>query len=153
MVQLPGVNTPQFDWIKTDMPMKPKPASPPYQPEIPARAIHFMAHTKRKSIKLGWPSQKAIWADRFASPLLDIYLGKTGFKGQQADEPVAPDRRNNLYDPVPGDHGAHGRFDDTARTRSSQLWMTTHPRTMGVAAIAAAGLAAAGAFFARRRAA
>ena len=153
MVQLPGVNTPQFDWIKTDMPMKPKPASPPYQPEIPARAIHFMAHTRRKSIKLGWPSQKAIWADRFASPLLDIYLGRTGFKGQQADEPVAPDRKDNLYEPVAGDHGAHGRFDDTARTRSSQLWMTMHPKTIGVAAIAAAGLAVAGTLFARKRAA
>ncbi|WP_126173677.1 SDR family oxidoreductase [Altericroceibacterium xinjiangense] len=127
MVQLPGVNTPQFDWIKTNLPNKPKPASPPYQPEIPAEAIHYAAHHKRKEMLLGWPTIQAVWGDRIASPLVDRYLAATGVSGQQAKEPVSPDRRNNLYEPVPGDFGAHGRFDSTARTRSSQLWLTTHP--------------------------
>ena len=151
MVQLPGVNTPQFDWIRTNMPKQPKPASPPYQPEIAARAIHFAAHHRRKSIKLGWPTQEAVWGDRFASRALDYYLGKTGVSGQQGKQPVAPDRPDNLYHPVPGDHGAHGRFDDVARRHSSQLWMTTHPKTL--AGLALAGLAGAGALIARRRAA
>ena len=74
MVQLPGVNTPQFDWIRTDMPMKAKPASPPYQPEIPAEAIHYAAHHRRKEIRLGWPTIEAIRGDEIASPLLDRYL-------------------------------------------------------------------------------
>ncbi|MGN6268536.1 MAG: SDR family oxidoreductase [Sphingomonas sp.] len=151
MVQLPGVNTPQFDWIKTDMPMQPKPASPPYQPEIAARAIHYAAHSRRKSIKVGWPTLEAIWGDKLASPLLDRYLARTGFKGQQGDEPVAPDRQDNLWHPVPGDHGAHGRFDAIARTRSLQTWATMHRGT--VAAIAGAGLAAIGALAAWRKAA
>ncbi|HEU4959309.1 MAG TPA: SDR family oxidoreductase [Sphingomonas sp.] len=150
MVQLPGVNTPQFDWIKTDLPMQPKPASPPYQPEIVARAIHYAAHHRRKSIEVGWPTLEAIWGDKIASPLLDRYLARTGFKGQQGDEPVSPDRQNNLWHPVPGDHGAHGRFDAIARTRSPQTWMTTHRGA--TAAIAAAGLAAAGALLGWRRA-
>lgn len=143
MVQLPGVNTPQFDWIRTTMPMKPKPASPPYQPEIAADAIHFAAHSRRKSIKLGWPTQEAIWGDRFFSPLLDRYLAATGFKGQQADSPVSRDRKDNLYQPVPGDHGAHGRFDDTARTSSSQLWLSKNrvPLLSAGAVLAAGGLA------------
>ncbi len=144
MVQLPGVNTPQFDWIKTDMPKKPKPASPPYQPEIPAEAIHYAAHHKRKEIKLGWPTVEAIWGDRLASPLLDRYLAAKAFKGQQGKEPVSPERKNNLYQPVPGDHGAHGRFDAKARTRSSQLWLTTHraQAALGAAvALAAGGIA------------
>lgn len=126
MVQLPGVNTPQFDWIKSLTPMKPKPASPPYQPEIPAEAIHYAAYHTRKEVKVGWPTLEAILGDRLASPLLDRYLAHTGFSGQQAQEAVAADRENNLYEPVSGDHGAHGRFDSTARTHSSQLWLTTH---------------------------
>ena len=134
MVQLPGVNTPQFDWIKTDMPMQPKPASPPYQPEIPARAIHFAAHRRRKKVIVGWPSFQAIWGDRFASSWLDHYLAATAFSGQQGDQPVAPDRQDNLYHPVPGDHGAHGRFDATAKTRSPLLWLTMRRNTIGIGA-------------------
>ena len=150
MVQLPGVNTPQFDWIKTNLPNKPKPASPPYQPEIAAEAIHYAAYHTRKEIRLGWPTLKAIWGDRLASPLLDHYLAATGFSAQQADEPVSPGRQDNLYHPVTGDHGAHGRFDASARKRSSQFWLTTHRAQVGLGAILA--LAAGGlAWLGRRR--
>ena len=144
MVQLPGVNTPQFDWIRNEMPHLSKPASPPYQPEIPAEAIHYAAHHRRKEIKLGWPTIEAIWGDRLASPLLDRYLAATGFKGQQDKQPVPADYRDNLYEPVPGDHGAHGRFDGWARTRSPQLWLTTHRMQAALGAgvaLAAGGLA------------
>ncbi len=142
MVELPGVNTPQFDWIKTNLPNKPRPASPPYQPEIAARAIHYAAHHRRKSMWVGWPTWEAILGDRVSSALLDRYLAKTGFDGQQSEEPVAPDRKDNLYQPVPGDHGAHGRFDATARDHSSQLWISTHPGTIAAISIAALGIAA-----------
>ena len=144
MVQLPGVNTPQFDWIRTTMPNDPKPASVPYQPEIPAEAIHYAAHHRRKEIRVGWPTIEAIWGDRLASPLLDRYLAATGFQGQQDKEAVSPGRRDNLYEPVPGDRGAHGRFDASARTRSSQVWLTTHraQAALGaVLALAAGGMA------------
>ncbi|USI72539.1 SDR family oxidoreductase [Sphingomonas morindae] len=151
MVQLPGVNTPQFDWIKTDMPRRPRPASPPYQPEIAAEAIHYAAHHRRKQILVGAPTVMAIWGDRLASSLLDRYLGATGIAGQQDKARVVPDRQDNLWRPVPGDHGAHGRFDREARRHSPQLWLTTH---RGVAATAAAALAGAGlALLARRRSA
>jgi NADP-dependent 3-hydroxy acid dehydrogenase YdfG len=144
MVQLPGVNTPQFDWIRTNMPMKPKPASPPYQPEVAAEAIHFAAHGRRKQILVGLPTLKAVWGDRLASPLLDLYLGRTGFEGQQDEQPVSPDRRDNLWQPVPGDHGAHGRFDGIARRWSPQLFATRHRGWFAAAALAlgAAGVAA-----------
>lgn len=140
MVQLPAVNTPQFDWVRTNLPNKPRPASPPYQPEVAARAIHYAAHHRRKSMWVGWPSWEAILGDRLSSSLLDRYLARTGFAGQQSDEPVSPDREDNLYRPVPGDHGAHGRFDDTARPRSSQLWMSTHPGSIAFAGLALLGL-------------
>ena len=137
MVQLPGVNTPQFDWIRTTMPMKPKPASPPYQPEVAADAIHWAAHHRRKSVQLGWPTLEAIWGDRFASSLLDRYLARTAYAGQQDKEPVSPDRRDNLYAPVPGDFGAHGRFDANARKRSAQFWLSRHRAPLVLGAITA----------------
>lgn len=139
MVQLPGVNTPQFDWIKTSLPCKPKPASPPYQPEVAADAIHYAAHHRRKEIMVGMPTVQAIWGDRFASGLLDRYLGRTGFAGQQDAAPVEPDRQNNLWEPVAGDRGAHGRFDDEARGWSAQLWANRNRAWLaGAGAIAAA---------------
>lgn len=149
MVQLPGVNTPQFDWIKTNMPGKPKPASPPYQPEVAAEAIHYAAHSNRKSVKVGFPSLQAIWGDRIASPLLDRYLARTAVSGQQEDEPVSPDRKNNLYEPVAGDHGSHGRFDAKARKHSPQLWLTMHRKALGLGA-GALGLVLAGGALLRR---
>lgn len=140
MVQLPGVNTPQFDWIKTNMPRKPKPASPPYQPEVAAKAIHFAAHHRRKQVAVGFPTLEAIWGDRFASSLLDYYLGRTGFSGQQDKEPVSPDRENNLWTPVAGDHGAHGRFDSTARTSSLQLSLNMNRNLLAAGALIGAAI-------------
>lgn len=141
MVQLPGVNTPQFDWIKTNLAMKPKPASPPYQPEVAAEAIYFAAHAKRKQIMVGLPTIKAIWGDRIASPFLDRYLGWTAFKGQQDRQPVEIDRRDNLWTPVAGDHGAHGRFDAVARSFSPQLFTTMHRKWLLAGLAFAVGLA------------
>jgi len=138
MVQLPGVNTPQFDWIRTNLPKKAKPASPPYQPEIAAKAIQFAARSRRKEVVVGFPSMQAIIGDYLASPLLDRYLAAVGFSGQQDKEPLAPNRRDNLYEPVPGDHGAHGRFDGQARQSSPQLWMTMNRGVLGLAALAVA---------------
>lgn len=140
MVQLPGVNTPQFDWMRTNFPRRPRPASPPYQPEIAAEAIHFAAQRRRKSIKLGIPTWEAILGDAVASPLLDRYLAATGIQGQQ-DPALPPPERDNLFDPLPGDRGAHGRFDAEARTVSPQLWVTKRrtPLLAGAAALGAAG--------------
>jgi NAD(P)-dependent dehydrogenase (short-subunit alcohol dehydrogenase family) len=146
MVQLPGVNTPQFDWIRTTMPRKPKPASPPYQPEIAARAIHWAAHHRRKSVMLGWPTLEAIFGDRIASSLLDRYLARTAYKGQQDADLVSPDRRDNLYAPVPGDFGAHGRFDAVARKHSTQFWVTRHRTPLALGAITALAGIGAGLF-------
>ena len=83
----------------------------------------------------------AIAGERIAPRLLDHYLARTGYEAQQTDEPVAPGRRDDLYGPVPGDHGAHGTFDARAKGRSLDLWMTTHRGLVG-AALACAGVAA-----------
>lgn len=145
MVQMPGLNTPQFEWIRTKMPNKPKPASPPYQPEIAADAIVYAATDgrDRREIYVGGPSVQAIVGNKVAPGLLDHYLARTAFSGQQRDEPLPPDRKDNLFEPVEGDFGAHGPFDGKAKEHSPQLWATKRkPWVLGVGA-AVAGLVGA----------
>ena len=142
MVQLPGINTPQFDWARARMPNKPMPSGAVYQPEVAAKAIHFAAHSKRKQIYVGLPTLEAVLGDKIASGLLDRVLGKIGYSGQQRPEPMSPDRRDNMFAPVPGDHGAHGSFDSTAMSFSPQLWATMHRTEIGIGAVALAALGA-----------
>lgn len=125
-VQLPAVNTPQFDWIKSRLPRHPQPVPPIYQPEVIADAIFWAAHHRRREICVGWPTVKAILGDKFLPGMLDYYLAKIGYDSQQTDEPLDSTRPNNLYEPVPGDHGARGGFSDRAWTFSLQWWANKH---------------------------
>jgi NAD(P)-dependent dehydrogenase (short-subunit alcohol dehydrogenase family) len=138
-VQLPAVNTPQFKWIKSRMPCHPQPVPPIYQPEVIARAIYWAAHHRRREVSVGWPTVQAIVGDKFIPGLLDYYLAWTGYEAQQTAEAVAPDRPNNLFEPVPGDYGAHGGFDKGARRSSVQFWAN---RQRGWLTLAGFGLAA-----------
>ena len=140
MVQMPAMNTPQFSWSRSKMPNHPQPVPPIFQPEVAARAVAFAAdHPDRHSYALGWSTSRAILANRVAPGLLDRYLAKKGYSSQQIpDRPIAPDRPDNLCAPVPGDHGAHGIFDDCSKTRSPQFWLTTHKRVLAVGAVGAA---------------
>jgi NAD(P)-dependent dehydrogenase (short-subunit alcohol dehydrogenase family) len=148
MVQLPGVNTPQFDWIRAHTRGKPKPIGAVYQPEVAARAIWKAAHSSRKEWIVGAPAYQAIFGDKLMSAILDRYLARDGIEAQQDAERVRPDRKDNLFEPVPGDRGAHGRFDEKARTRSPLLWFSEHRALWAGGAVVAAGAAA---FLARRR--
>ena len=139
MVHLPAVNTPQFGWNKSRLPRHPQPAPPIYQPEIMAEAIHFAAHERRREMTVGIPAVIAIYGNKIAPGLGDLYLGKTGYESQMTDEPVDPNRPNNLYEPVAGDHGAHGIFDDRSYSFSPQAWTNMN---RGKLALAAAGVAA-----------
>jgi short-subunit dehydrogenase len=148
MVQLPAVNTPQFEWCKTRTPRHPQPVPPIFQPEIPAEGVYYAAHHRRRELYVGTSTLKAILAQKLVPRLADAYLARTGYDSQQMPhEPVAADRPSNLFEPVPGVAATHGRFDEDAKTRSPQLWATTH---RGVLAATAAGLAAVAAGIARR---
>jgi hypothetical protein len=145
MVQLPAVNTPQFRWVKSRLPRKAQPVPPIYQPEVPAEAIHWAAHQRRRELWVGAPTVQAILGNRLAPGLLDHYLGLTGYDSQQTDEPEDPNRPDNLWEPVEGDHGAHGVFDDRASDSSPQLWAATHRGLTLGTLLAAATLAGAAA--------
>jgi NAD(P)-dependent dehydrogenase (short-subunit alcohol dehydrogenase family) len=138
MVQLPALNTPQFSWVRSRLPREPQPVPPIFQPEVAARAIYWAAHHDRRELSVGLPTVAAIWGNAIAPGLVDRYLARHGYEAQQTDEPVSPERRDNLWAPVPGDHGAHGRFDHRARAYSLQSWINRHWW------IAAAGVALVG---------
>jgi NAD(P)-dependent dehydrogenase (short-subunit alcohol dehydrogenase family) len=144
MVQMPAVNTPQFGWVKSRLPRKAQPVPPIFQPEVAAEAIYFAAHNPRREFYVGLPTVKAIVADKIAPALVDHYLARTGYDSQQYDGAEDPNRPDNLWQPVPGDHGAHGTFDSRARSWSPQLWASEHRTalTLGVLALAFSGLVA-----------
>jgi NAD(P)-dependent dehydrogenase (short-subunit alcohol dehydrogenase family) len=126
MVQLPALNTPQFGWVKSKLPRKAQPVPPIFQPEVAAGAIYFAAHHPRREFYVGWSSATAIIANKIAPGLLDHFLAGTGYDSQQYDGPEDPNRAHNLWEPVPGDHGAHGDFNARAKKSSAFLWMSEH---------------------------
>jgi short-subunit dehydrogenase len=143
MLQLPAMNTPQFSWVKSRMPNKAQPVPPIYQPEVAADAIVFASHHDRREIYVGMPTAKAIIGNKLFPGLLDHYLARTGYKGQQTTERRDPNLPNNLFQPVPCDHGAHGGFDSRSRSWSPQLWTDKHrdALTAGALLLLAAGFA------------
>jgi short-subunit dehydrogenase len=142
MVQLPALNTPQFDWVKSRHPRVPQPVPPIFQPEVAARGIYWAAHHRRREVNIGFPTVKAIFANKFFAGYLDRYLARNGYDSQQTDVPADPQRPNNLWRPLAKDFGAHGRFDERAHAHSFQAWATTH---RGWFATAVMSVAAAGA--------
>ncbi len=142
MLQMPALNTPQFDWVKSRLPNKPQPVPPIYQPEVAAEAIYWAAHHYRREWNVGLSTAIVIWGNRFFPMLGDWYLAKTGYAAQQTDEPADPDRPDNLWEPVPGDHGAHGRFDSRSYSHSLQFWASRHRGWLALAGAGLIGLAA-----------
>lgn len=141
MVQMPALNTPQFGWVKSRLPNKAQPVPPIYQPEVAAEAILWAADHGPRELNVGWSTLEAEVADKVAPGFADRYLARTGYDSQQADEAADPDQPNNLWTPVPGDHGAHGSFDGHARRHSSQLWAATHGALVCATLAGAAGMA------------
>ena len=154
MVQLPGLNTPQFDHCLSKMPRHPMPVPPIYQPEVPARAIYWAAHHRRRELYVGFSTVYTIIGNKLAPWLAERYLARTAVDGQQTDQPFDGTAAANLFAPVDDDHdeGAHGGFDDQAHPRSPQAWLSRHRLASGLAAATVATGAAAGVLLARRSA-
>jgi hypothetical protein len=142
MVQLPAVNTPQFNWARTKMPNHPQPVPPIYQPEVPAEAVYYAAHHRRREIDVGASAVQAILGNKVAAPLADVYLARTGYGSQQIKEkPIDREEwRDNLFEPVPDKAATHGIFDRRSRAQSRQLWLSLHRGpVLGAAAAVGAG--------------
>ncbi|MGH7996100.1 MAG: SDR family oxidoreductase [Opitutaceae bacterium] len=147
MVQLPSLNTPQFEWTCNRLGQKTKPPPPIYQPEIAAEAICWAAHHDRREIQVGISTVAAILANKVAPWALDRYLAQPGHAFIPTGEPVGPDAEGNLWKPVAGDPGAHGPFDADAKPRSPQLEFVkrrNHFAWIGLGLAAAVGYARRG---------
>jgi NAD(P)-dependent dehydrogenase (short-subunit alcohol dehydrogenase family) len=126
MVHMPALNTPQFDWVKSKLPRRAQPVPPIFQPEVAAEAILYASQHHRRQIWVGRTTVEAIAGNRVAPGFLDHRLAQSGYESQQTDQPEDPNRPDNLWQPVEGDRGAHGRFDDRAEVVSPELWLAKH---------------------------
>ena len=145
MVQLPGVNTPQFNWNDNEFDEHPMPVPPIFQPEVAARAVRFTAEHPRRNMWVGLPTAYTILGNRVAPWFLDWYLGRTGVKGQLTDQP-GPRLGSNVDEPRDNsvDVGAHGMFDDKAHERDPWSWLSMHRTAFGTGAVVAAAAALIG---------
>ncbi|MFF7970011.1 SDR family oxidoreductase [Streptomyces sp. NPDC007905] len=138
VAQMPAVNTPQFDWVRSRLSKHPMPVPPIYQPEVAARGVAYAAdHPRRKQYYIGATTVATIWANRLAPALLDRYLARTGFDSQQTDR-IPPTGVGNLFEPADRepaeDQGAHGSFDDSAHARSWLETLVRHPAATALGA-------------------
>jgi short-subunit dehydrogenase len=150
LVQLPGLDTTQFGWVRARTRGNPRPVAPVFAPEVAARAIVWASRHRRRELWVGLPTYYTILGNFFAPSFQDWYLGKTGVKGQQTDEPLDPDRPDYLFSPLDDevDHGMRGSFASEAKGRSPMLELTMRRRAIGAGA--AVLTAAAGVALARR---
>jgi short-subunit dehydrogenase len=136
IVNMPALNTPQFDWVKSYLPRKPQPVPPIYQPEVAANAIVWAAFHHRTKWYVGISTLIAVWGNGIAPWFADWYLARNGVASQQYNGKADPNRPNDLFESVNGEYGAHGDFDKRAHSQSPYLWMSQHREFIWLAIIA-----------------
>jgi NAD(P)-dependent dehydrogenase (short-subunit alcohol dehydrogenase family) len=140
-VVLPGaINTPQFDRSRQRIGYQPQPVPPIYQPEPFAQAVLHCCEHPIRELPVGWGAQKLLWGQKLSPRAGDLMLRRIGWKAQHTGDPKPVGSPDNLYDTLPGDPGAHGRFDDQAR--ESTVWTSLRLRRWLVGGAAAAAGAA-----------
>jgi NAD(P)-dependent dehydrogenase (short-subunit alcohol dehydrogenase family) len=147
-VDLPGVNTPQFDWLLNKMPKKPQPVAPIYAPDVMGRAlVHASEHPRRRAWWVGIPTVYTVLGNEVWPQFMDWYLARSGVSGQLTAEDAPPDAPANLWEPADGpagsDFGAEGRFGDKQWSWDAQIWASRHHGAVAAAGLAAVGSAAA----------
>lgn len=135
LVVMPALNTPQFDWARSYLPKRLRPVPPVFEPEAAAAAVLHAANAAPKELVVGTSSLQLLLGSVVAPRLVDRILAKRGVSGQQTDEAAEP-LRGNLFDPVPGDFSAHGRFDDEASPTVRMVSMATVRGVFGVLGVA-----------------
>jgi short-subunit dehydrogenase len=126
MVQMPALNTPQFEWLKSRMPHKAQPVKPIFQPEVGAQAVLWVAQHPKRELNVTFLTSLFIWGNKFFPGFGDWYLSKNGYQSQQTQDIEDPHRGNNLYETMEGPFSSHGCFDQQSHTHSPFLWFQTH---------------------------
>ena len=141
MVQMPAMNTPQFYWAKSRLPYRPHPVPPIFQPEIGADAVHHCARVDEgREFLVAWSTLKAVEGEKVVPGYIDRYLGGY-YAAEETTVPADANSPDNLWEPAPGAYGAHGPFDDRAKTFSPELWMAKHKPLLAVAGAMLVGAA------------
>jgi len=151
IVEMPAVNTPQFEWVRSRLSNKAQPVPPIYQPEVAAQAIVYATTAGRREIYVGGPTVEAIVGNKIAPGWLDHHLARTGYDSQQTDEPKPLNQPDNLFQPVKGQFGAHGSFDNRSRKFSVELWLSEHRGVWVTALVILLTAILVGAFYAKTR--
>ena len=126
-----AINTPQFDRARQRMGLQPQPVPPIYQPEPFAEAVVRCCERPARELPVGWGAQKALWGQKLSPRAADLVLLRTGWKSQHTEELKPTGSPDNLFEPLPGDPGAHGRFDDRARATTAWTWLRLHRAVIG----------------------
>jgi short-subunit dehydrogenase len=126
MVQMPALNTPQFEWCEVKLEKEPQPVPPIYQPEVAAQAVYWAAYHDTRELNVGKNTSIILWGNKFFPGFGDRYLSKSGYSGQMTTEPVKPDRESNLWHTVKGNFRSHGRFDSRSKPKAEWMWFKTH---------------------------
>lgn len=143
-VQMPALNTPQFGWARNKMPNRAQPVPPIFQPEVAANAILFAASHRRRNVPVGSPTWMSEWGQKFVPGMLDHYLARVAWSGQQTDESEDPGRADNLFEPVAGDPGTRGTFSTRSSPKSPALWVEENREWVVGTALVVGVLAALG---------
>src|ERR671933_1038885 len=131
---LPGaINTPQFDRDRQKIGKQPQPVPPIYQPEPFAEAVLHCCEHPIRELPVGWGAQKLLWGQKLSPRAGDLMLLRMGWKSQHTGEPKPIGSPDNLFETLPGDPGAHGRFDDQARGTTTWTWLRLHRASVGAA--------------------
>lgn len=142
VVDMPALNTIQFNWVKSALPDHPQPVAPIFEPEVGAVAVADVADRPRARTWVGEPTVATVLGNRFGARIIDLFMAGTAYSGQQAPDKHEPMLPTNLYEPTPGDHGARGIFSDRAHSWSPQIWLIGHRRAAAAAAALVVGAAA-----------
>jgi short-subunit dehydrogenase len=145
MVQLPAVNTPQFDWARSRIAQKARPIPPIFQPEAIAPEVVRAAREAPREVWIGHSTAKAIIGAMLIPEMGERLLPRQGNDGQftEASEGTHAD---NLFSPPPGDPGARGRFDNQACTKAAAFepaWLRSGGLFLVLVSIAGAFVAGA----------
>ncbi len=132
IVHLPAMNTTQFGWVKTRFNKKPKPMGQIFQPEVAARAVVEVAESGERLRMVGFSTVQTVWGNKLVPEYLDHFMAKNGISGQLTNQPEDENRQDNLYQPVPGDQGSHGDFDEQAQNYSIYDTLYDHKKTLAL---------------------
>jgi len=143
MVNMPALNTTQFVWTKNKMALKVRPTGTIFQPEVAAKALLFAAEHDRREIMVGYTTVEATLGEKVIPALLDHYLATAAWEGAMLPERADPEKPDNFWKPLAGDHGSHGPFDRMSRSFSLELWASMNRfKLLGGLLLAGIGLSA-----------